>query len=356
MFKDKLNYRLINILILILVLYISVSTVGVWGGIVGRFIGIIFPFILAFAIAYALYPFVRFLQKKGVRKQLAILLVVVTILLLLVAILSITFPLIYDQLILFSKMLIEFIQDISSKFDINLGNFEVIVSNTLNNTIQGLGKVVSDGTIDILGKSINILTQTIITIIVSIYFLADMEQIRATIKSFFTQKGRKKKTFAYIKCLDNEIGHYLQGLVLFMVIQLIEYSLVFRLVGHPNWLVLGILACITTVIPYFGGLITNIIAVITASVVSTPVFIGTLIICLIFPQIDGYIISPKIYGKTNNINPLWTIFAVMIGGSIGGVTGIIIALPLFILINCTYNFYKQDIKEGIDKVKKTIDE
>jgi len=140
-----------------------------------------------------------------------------------------------------------------------------------------------------------------------------------------------------------------------MFVQLIEYCLVFWLVAHPNWLLLGILASVTTIIPYFGGLITNIIAVITASVVSTPVFIGTIIICLIFPQLDGYVISPKIYGKTNNIDPLWSIFAVMIGGSIAGLIGIIIALPLFILLNSTYHFFRKDIKKKVEQVKDAID-
>lgn len=337
-----------------LVAYLGVSTIGVWGGILGRLLGLVFPFVLAFAIAYALTPFVRFLQKKGVRKQIAILLIVVAIVFLTIGLVSITLPLVYEQLILFSKMIVEVLQDLSSKFDINLGEFQVAISDTLNGTIKSLGKFVSDGTVDILGKSINILTQTIIVFIVSIYFLVDMDKIRREVKLFLQRF--KKRAFHYVKSLDDEIGHYLKGLALFMAIQLVEYCLVFFLVGHPNWLLLGILACITTVIPYFGGLITNIIAVITASVVSTPVFIGTLVICLIFPQIDGYIISPKIYGKTNNINPLWTIFAVTVGGSLGGFIGIIIALPIFILLNCTYHFFKKDIKYGFDKVKTAMED
>ena len=354
MFKDKVNYRLINILLLMLVAYIGVSTIGVWGGIVGYILSLILPFVIAFAIAYALYPFVRFLEKKGVRKQLAVLLIVVAVLLITVSIVSVTLPLVYDQLILFSKMVIEVLQDISSKFDINLGDFQIAISDMLNNTIKRLGQFVSDGTVDILGKSINILIQVVVIFIVSIYFLVDMDKIRKSVKSFF--KRFKNRSYEYIKSLDQEIGHYLKGLALFMIIQLVEYCLVFWIVGHPNWLLLGILASITTIIPYFGGLITNIIAVITASVVSTPVFIGTLVICLIFPQIDGYIISPKIYGKTNNINPLWTIFAVMVGGSIGGFVGIVIALPAFILLHCTYHFFKKDIKQGIGKVKNAIEE
>jgi predicted PurR-regulated permease PerM len=154
--------------------------------------------------------------------------------------------------------------------------------------------------------------------------------------------------------MDAEITNYLKGLGIFMVIQLVEYSLLFFIIGHPNWLILGVLACITTVIPYFGGLITNIIAIILASVVSLPLVIATTIICLIFPQLDGYVISPKVYGKTNNVNPLITIMAVSIGGTVAGVTGIIVALPIYLLIRETYNFFKKDLKEGIDKVKESM--
>ena len=80
----------------------------------------------------------------------------------------------------------------------------------------------------------------------------------------------------------------------------------------------------------------------------------TVIICLIFPQLDGYLISPKVYGKTNNVNPLITIMAVSIGGTLAGMVGIIVALPCYLLIRTTYNFFKKDLKKGMDIVKETI--
>ena len=154
--------------------------------------------------------------------------------------------------------------------------------------------------------------------------------------------------------MDVEITNYLKGLEIFMVIQLFEYSILFLIIGHPNWLILGLLACLTTVIPYFGGLITNLIAIVLASVVSFPLVIATTVICLIFPQLDGYLISPKVYGKTNNVNPLITIMAVSIGGTVAGMVGIIAALPCYLLIRTTYLFFKNDLKKGMNMVKETI--
>ena len=171
-----------------------------------------------------------------------------------------------------------------------------------------------------------------------------MDKIRGLIKKVLKSH---KREYNYVKTIDHEMGNYLHGLAIFMVVQLFEYSILFKLVGHPNWLLLGLLACVTTVIPYFGGIITNIIAVVTASVISTRLFIATLLITLIFPNIDGYVISPHIYGKTNNINPILVIFTAGVCSSIFGIFGIMMGLPLYIIIRATWNFFHSDIKEYI---------
>ena len=139
-----------------------------------------------------------------------------------------------------------------------------------------------------------------------------------------------------------------------IVVQLVEYSLLFGIIGHPNWFLLGVLAAVTTVIPYFGGLFTNIIAVILASVRSFPLFIATLVVCLIFPNVDGYVISPRIYGRTSDVNPLIVIMVVSIGGTVANIVGIIAALPVYLLIRTTYNYFKKDLKKGMVIVKRTI--
>lgn len=346
MFKNKLNYKLLNILMLVVILFLGFKTFEYWSGIVGKIISILIPFIISFAIAYSLYPCVRKLEQKGVRKGIAVWVVVILILVVIVALFSVTIPLIYEQLISLSKMIGQVATDLSTKFEINLGGFEDTINGTLNKLISNVGEYISTGTIDFVSKSVDVLTKTIIIIIVSIYLLVDMDKIRIRAKTIL--KRINPRAFDYVKCVDNELGNYLQGLVIFMVIQLFEYSFLFGIVGHPNWLLLGILASLTTVIPYFGGLATNIIAVILASVVSPKLFIATMIICLVFPNIDGYIISPKVYGKTNNINPIWSIFSVFVGGALLGVLGIVIALPTYIVLNCTYNFFKKDIYGKID--------
>lgn len=351
MFKDSLNYKLLNMLIFSLIIYLGLITMEYWGGFISKVFSIILPFLIAFAIAYSLYPLVKKLKKKGLSNRLSVGIVAVSFSFIIIGLIAITIPIVYDQLILLSANIGEVITDISSKFEINLGEFQSTINGMLDDIIKSVGKYVSNGTFDFVGKSVSFVTNAIIIFIVSIYFLADMHIIRREVKEFFLRQ-KKTKTFNYIKALDKELGQYLNGLTMFICIQFIEYALIFRIIGHPNWLLLGLLASITTVVPYFGGLITNIIAVILASVVSTPLFIATIVVCLIFPNIDGYLISPKVYGKTNNINPLWTILAVIAGGSLLGIVGIMISLPVYIALNCTFKFYKADIYDKIEDIKE----
>ena len=352
MYKNRINYKLLNFLILMGVLYIVVTNIGTWFNIFSSIISICMPFLIAFAISYALNPLVRKLISKGVNKSLAVTIVVVLVTAIIIGLLVVTLPLLYNQLITFASNFGKVLEDIGDKFNINLSFINDLSGDYLDDIISSIGNFVKDGSIDIVGKTTSIIGKIIITFIVSIYFLAYMDSIRKGISNFLKQT--KNKLYRYAKALDYELGNYLKGLLLFMVIQFFEYSLVFFIIGHPNWFLFGVLASLTTVVPYFGGLFTNLLALLTASVIDTNLFIATLIICLIFPQLDGYIISPKVYGKTNNINPLITIMMVSIGGTVGGVLGIIIALPLYIVISSSYHFFKNDIKKGVKKVKAEL--
>lgn len=352
MFSNKLNYRIINAFAFFTLIYIAVSNIGIWWGILSKIIFILFPFIVGFFFAYALNPLVELLCSKNIRRSLSVTIVVISLVLILGSLVAVTLPLIYEQLSLFAKVITEVIDNVGAKFDVNLGGFEIKVTDYLNDILRNMGHIISSTTLGIVSGSINFISKFIVGFVGFIYFLVDYSKIRAWCCEIL--KSISKRCFNYFKCLDIEIGNYLKGLGIFMLIQLVEYSFLFCVVGHPNWLLLGILACITTVIPYFGGLITNVIAIITASVISKPLVIATVVICLIFPQLDGYVISPKVYGKTNDVNPLITIMAVSIGGTLAGVWGIIIALPCYLLLRTTYNFFKKDLKKGVGIVKKSI--
>ena len=352
MSNKKLNYKIINLAALVILLYFGFLSIKIGWDIIVKCISLLAPFIVGFVFAYSLTPLVRWLQKKGLNKAIALIIVIFGLIIIVFGLIAIVVPLLYDQIILLVKNVVEVFNNFNSNFNLNIGSFEIKLTDYLTDIAKEIGTFASSTTMGVLSSSINFSGKLIVGFVGFVYFLADMDKIRKGFKDILSSISNR--LVSYIKCMDTEISNYLKGLEIFMVIQLFEYSILFLIIGHPNWLILGILACITTVIPYFGGLITNVIAIILATVVSPKLLILTIIICLIFPQLDGYLISPRVYGKTNNVNPLITIMVVSVGGTLKGMVGIIVALPIYLLIRTTYKFFKKDLVKGVKAVKETI--
>jgi len=350
--KGKINEKLVSILLSMLIFYLGITTFEYWGGILARVFRILLPFILAFAISYVLYPFTKSLEKWGLPKTLAKVLVLFFLSFFIIWLLSLTIPLIYEQLISFTSFLSEAINQLSVKFHLELGTLEESILSGLEQVIARFGEYISSGTLAVLDKSVHFFGDFMVIVAASIYFFLDMDKIRHYVKQYLQTKTSNLKWYEYLRELDHEMGNYLHGLSLCMMVQLVEYSLLFYLVGHPNWLLLGVLASVTTVIPYFGGILTNVIAIITASAVSPIVCLKTVFVVIIFSNVDSYLISPHIYGKTNNINPLLTILAIAFCSNFFGVLGIIMALPIYLTIRCTWRFFNKEIKEKWYEVKR----
>ena len=344
MSSKKINFKLVNIVLIALLMLILIVSADFWMWWGSKLFGIILPFALAFCFAYVFYPFLKYMEKNGIPKFLGVSIIVLFVIGFLGLIIYLFVPLVYDQTLNLISSSIKFIQDISTKYDIDLNVIQQSFSD-INKIALDIGKILSDSAFNIIKSSISVLSTILISFIVGIYFLSDMDNIRNTIKEFFQTKA--KKTYNYVRSLDIEMKNYFSGLLKYILIQLIEYTLVFYLIGHPYFLILGILAAFTTIIPYFGGIIINIIALITAILVSPKLFILTLIVSLVLPNVDGYFWSPKIYGKTNNIHPIITIFSVFAGGALFGMVGIIVALPIAILLSQTYKYYIKNSKKKI---------
>lgn len=348
--KNQINYKLINITLIFTIICLIYLVKGLWIGVIDKTIEIFFPFLISFGIAYALYPLCKKLENSGFPKWLAILIICFISIGFLITIIILVVPMLYDQILLFLSNLSALVSDLSTKYEVNLGMLQSSITEISTNVIRTLGNYISNGALNIVNSTISFGTAFIIVLFVSIYLLSDMDKIRAFIKKILGSKNNK--LYKYVKTLDIEVTHYFIGLGKNILVQLIEYTTIFFLIGHPNYLVLGVLASCSSIIPIFGGLIVNIIALLISSVISAKLFWLTLIVCCVCPQIDSYIIAPKIYGKTNNIHPLISIFAVFAGGILGGVTGIIISVPIAIIIIASFKFFKNDIDNKLEEIKE----
>lgn len=343
--------RLLNILMIIGIVYLLYLMRDLWAGVVVKLIAIFKPFIIGFVLAYAFYPFLKFLEKK-LPKWLGIVIILLIVFGILAYIIINIIPVFTNELADLLSGLMQFLKDVDTKFNIDLSGVEDALIKTFNKISKEFTEDIAVTGGKIINASINVISNFIISLVAFIYLLIDMDMIRDKVKKFFRLKS--KKTYNLVKEIDLSCTAYFKGLFINVLIMFIEYTLLYRIIGHPNFLLLGIIAAFSPLIPYFGGIIMNIVAIITASVISTKLLIFCLIICLIFPQIDGYLIAPKIYGKTNKVPALVTIFAVFAGGVLGGFVGIIIALPIAIIIQTIYKNYDDEISRKISDLKEKI--
>lgn len=349
MIKNRINFKLVNAVLFILAIFLIYQSSDLWIGIIKLIFNILLPFLIAFVIAYAFYPVVKKLIDKNIPKSLAILLVVGGVFALISIIIALITPTIMSQLTSLFNGIISFLKELSVEYNVNFKDIQNTLSVSFNDTLEKLGTYISNGALSFIGISIDYISKIFIVLASFVYFLADMDKIRKFIKEYLSHKS--KKIYNYVLTLDDEMRRYIVGFMKIVIISFFEYSLVYTLIGHPNALMLGSLAALGNLIPYFGGIITNIIAAITAFVISPALFIKTCIVFIIFSAVDGYIINPFVYGKTNKVHPLVVIISVFAGGILFGVLGIVISLPCAIIIITTFKYFKKDILK-INKKRK----
>lgn len=341
MIKNKIDYKLVNLTLLITSIFLIYQTKNFWTGILNTFWKIFFPFFVAFILAYATYPLVKKLKNKGLSKGLSTFIVVFGLAFIVIAMALLSAPLLVDQVRSLFNGIVAFLKELSIDYNINFKVIQDTLSMNFNNILEVLGTYIPNGAISVLSISTDYISKIFIIFTSYVYILIDMDKIRNFIKQYL--KNKSSKIYDYVKTLDDEMEKYLSGFFKIVIISFFEYSIVYTIIGHPNALLLGSLASFGNLIPYFGGIITNIIAAITAFVISPELFIKTCIVFIICSGIDGNVVNPIIYGKTNKIHPLVVITSVFAGGVLFGIIGIMISLPLSILIIATLRFFKLDI-------------
>ena len=351
--ENKVNYKLVNLTLVILAIFFLYKTGHLWMGIVNKVVGIMLPFLFAFALAYALHPILKFMQKKKIPKGLAVTIIVLTLALIISVLIYVVSTVLVGQLSNLFNSILAFINKLSNyefSSDVNFSGLENSLNDVFKNIMSNIGQYVSNGTIHLVNTSLGLFSKVCIAAAAFVYLLIDMDKIREGVRNFF--KKRKKKTYDFVSSLDHQMKKYLSGLVIVMIISVFEYSIVYSIIGHPNELLLGLLAGVANLIPYFGGIMNNCVAAVTAFVISPSLFIKTLVVFTVLSMVDSYVINANVYGKTNSIHPLIVIFSVFAGSAIFGIMGIVISFPMAILGVTAFKFYKDDIFDSIKSSRK----
>lgn len=342
--------------------------------IIGAFINVLIPFIIAGIVAYLLHTpcksieeaynidKLKFLKKH--RRGFSVLTVYFIIAIIIFIIVNFIKPTITQNVLELANNLpnyynsaIEFLKTLpEDTFWSQINITEIVKSIEEFNisevimdwvSLENIGNYVKG----IVG-AVNIVFDLFVVIVVSIYILLERKDIKNFVKNLMTaicEEETYKKWLNFYERTNNIFYKYISSQFLDGIIVGVLTAIVMNIMGIKYATLLGIMIGLFNIIPYFGA----IVAVIIASIIT--IFTGgfstalwmTLVV-IIVQQIDSNVINPRILGNSLNVSPILVIFATTIGGAYFGVPGMFLGVPVAALIKIFVLDYikeKNEVKE-----------
>ncbi|HEX6595118.1 MAG TPA: AI-2E family transporter [Bacillota bacterium] len=291
------------------------------------------PFIVACLIAYLLYPIIKKIHQYNVPKSVAILIIYFLFFGGSGYMMYRIYPAVVFQLRDLNEHLPQLIhmyetfiyqayestsalpEAVHDKMDQVIRRIEMQLESMIERVIGGVTKLFD-----------MIVFLTVLPVLV-FYFLKDYERIKRYIKKFIPSNNQKQMS-DLMHAVDKSLGAYIRGQLLVCLFVSLATYIVFQLLGLEYALLLAIIMGLTNIIPYFGPIIGSVPAVAISLTVSIKLVLFVVIGVFIIQLIESNLLSPYIVGKSIDIHPIAIIFALLLGGKLSGVLGMIIAVPV----------------------------
>jgi predicted PurR-regulated permease PerM len=191
----------------------------------------------------------------------------------------------------------------------------------------------------LLSTTVGLVVNVVGALFVSVYLLLDVRRIKAAYLRALPRQYRRDG----LQLWDAEgasLSRYLGGLAFVVVIQGVLSTIALSLIGVPYAILLGAWVSATAIIPYLGAILGAIPGIILALFISPTVTILTALAYLGIQQLEGNVLTPRIQGQALRVHPVIVILAVVAGGSLGGLVGIIIAVPILAVLRVLLDFFR----------------
>ncbi|MBV8493053.1 MAG: AI-2E family transporter [Alphaproteobacteria bacterium] len=333
-------YRLLFWLGLIVVVVIALGWVQ----------SILLPFVTGFVIAYVLAPIVARLERRGLRRDLGSLLVVMLFLVAVAGILVVLVPLIQGQIVeLIARVpsLVHSSQDLLGKLITllqeqlpaeDIGKVRDLVGTKLAEALTWLAALVQ-GMITSSFAILNILSLVIVTPIVTFFLLRDWDAMVAQIDSYLPRQSLDTVRGQARIVSDTLVG-FIHGQAMVCLILSIYYGIALTAAGLKSGLALGLLIGVLAIIPILG-VATGFILAIGFAALQFGSWTEILVVIGIFAfgqLVEANVLTPKLVGDRIHLHPVWVIFALFAGGTLYGFVGILLAVPAAAVLGVLIRF------------------
>lgn len=292
---------------------------------------ILLTFGIAALIAYVCFRPVLAIEKRGLKRTWAILLFYSIFLGFFALVLWVTIPIMIKEISDLARLLPQYAQQaqqltsvvhnstmparVGSIIGDNMASLENSIYESLRNFLNSLDVF--------LGRVIAIVFSPIL----AFYIMNDWEKLKDGFLGLFTPGGRRDAVFLFQK-IDSVLMEFLKGNLLVSVIVGCAVGVAAAFLGVRLPLLIGLGAAIAELIPFFGAFLGAVPALIMSFSQSLKTGLLMALAVLIIQQLEGNILTPRIIGARLGMHPLLMVFALLAGGELFGIWGLLAAVPV----------------------------
>ena len=284
---------------------------------------------LAFFIAAGLDPIVGWLVRHRMPRWAAVLTVIVCGLAIVAGFLAAAIPPLANEATTLAHQIPHYMHDLQNR-NSQLGklNVKYHIQDRLSGLVtKGSGGSLVGGVLGAGALVISTVSAILVIIVLSIYFLAGLPQIKVFAYRLVPHSRRPRVILIGDEILA-KVGGYVLGNFITSVIAGLGTYLWLLAWGVPYPLLLGMFVAFLDLIPVIGSTIGGIVVSLVALTVSLPVALATLAFYIGYRLAEDYLIVPRIMGRTVQVPAIVSLVAVLIGGVLLGIVGALIAIPV----------------------------
>lgn len=207
-----------------------------------------------------------------------------------------------------------------------------------NQVLSGLLSTFRDGVVPMVSNIASTVFIVILAFVFAFWLVLDYPRINEEICSVLGE-NRALDYRLMVAVVSSSVGGYLRSTLINSVIQGFLAFLGFALVGHPYAAAMGILSGVLNIIPVVGPSISAITASLIALFYSPMMAIWTMVVAMISQNVTDNVIAPKINQSTMQVHPVLSLTALIMGSTLGGTMGMVIALPIAAVLKSLFIFY-----------------
>jgi predicted PurR-regulated permease PerM len=319
---------------------------------------ILLPFVAGAAIAYLLTPLTDRIERLGVNRLAAALLIITLVVMAIVLLILLVAPILGGQLASFIDNIPGYVTKLQTLLSDPSRPWVQKVLGAGFNADKSLGDLVTQGVgwLTAFLKSlwsggralVSLFSLVVVTPVVAFYLIYDWHRMIRTADSWIPvhQRATVRKL---ARDIDAAIAGFVRGQSAVCLILGSFYAVALTLTGLNFGLLIGLISGVITFIPYVGSMTGLILALGVAVAQFWPHYSSILIVLGIFlvgQFVEGNLLAPKLVGQSVGLHPVWLIFALLAFGYLFGFVGLLVAVPLAATIGVLVRFALQRYRES----------